>query len=430
MATADERPSGGNGCLTLAMAGGVLLVVAGVAIETIDFSSPSAPEPAPVALADEPVEPAPEEPLAAEPQPADPARPWLEPTPEALPILWSAVSVESGAHCTLALSVARGRNEIVARSARLRCGESTVAAGAISEADVREVPLGEGWYAYRASLDTGLIVADSGERRLTIAGAGSYLLDDLSVPRRWAPFLDANAALMAALQHRLVRRAVPFAVEGEAPAAITEAMSPASGEDARCELVADATTLDEPIDCRLLLRCGTTLLYGASRSGYIDCAVRDGRVVTGDDTGTTPEDTDARVHLDADRGLLEVSDVDDAGAWTARFRLEDDPRCPLAGTFHGWAIDGEGGELSFVLDATGSTPSLRWTGGALDGALETVSVTQDCASGALQLVSVELSGAGATPSTYYVRYGQDLRSLAGSRAGTGAGALVLWARRD
>lgn len=430
MATADERPSGGNGCLVLAMIGGVLLIAAGVAIETLDFSSPPAPAQAPVALGDEPPEPAPEGSLPIEAQPVEPARPWFDPTPEPLPILFSAVSLESGAHCTLTLSVARGQNEIVARSMRLRCGESTVAAGAVSQADVREIPLGEGWYAYRASLDTGLVEIDSSERRLMIAGAGSYLLDDLSVPRRWAPFLDANAALVATLQHRLVRRAVPFTVEGEAPAAITDAMRPEADDQARCELVGDAVTLDEPVDCRLLLRCGATLLYGASRSGYIGCTVRDGRMITADDAGTSPEDTDARVHLDADRGILEVSDEDDAGVWSARFRLEEDPRCAPAGTFHGWAIDAEGSELSFVLDATRSSPSLRWTGGALDGALETVLVTPDCASGALQLVTVGLSGAATTPSTYYVRYGPDLRSFAGSRAGTGAGALVLWARRD
>lgn len=418
---------GGNGCLIAAMLGGVGLVIAGIAIETIELATE----------ADETSASPPSafEGSAAPPPSAPPARAPMSPAPpsafgpsvEPLPILWSAESLSDGTPCVLAVHVARGRNEIVAQSAALYCGEALVASGAVERAVLHEVPRGDGAYTYRASLIAGALTVRSGERRLEANGA-SYLLDDLSAPRRWAPFLDANAALVARVRERLVRRAVPAQTSGPIPEGIAEALRGGP----QCELVGDATPLDQVAGCRLLLRCGDTIIYGAGDSGYVWCTVADGRIDTADDPAETYTDTDPRIHLDAREGILDVWDTHEGGSYWARFRLEQDPRCSLEGTWRGWARDAEGRQLSFALDARGPIPRMRWTGGDFDGTTELLRATPHCERGELELAVV-----GLTSAIYHLRLGAGMRSLVGTRDSSRRGAtrlrdpeLVLWARRD
>lgn len=424
----DERARGGNGCLIVALLGGIGLVVAGVAIETVDWNIDWTPDPAPVVPATPVNEPSvPSEAAPVEPEPMHPD--GFGPTPEPLPILFSAEVVranelEAGSICTLAVYLARGRNLIIERSVSLRCEGSVVYTALIDDSAFQEVPLGDGWYAYRASFGAGRGAADveSSERNLTIDDVGTFSIDDLSVPRRWAPFHDANAALVADVQHRLVQSAVPFEVDGEVPAAITEAMR---GESS-CELIGDAVPLDERVDCRLLLRCGSTTLYGAGTSGYIECDVRDGRMVTGSDAGESSADTDPRLHFDTVDDLLVLSDTDEVGSWSARFHLREPAGCTLEGSWRGAALDTEGRELTFVLDTSTSVPTLRWSGGAFDGAIETLQGTSDCESAELDLVTVATNGT-MPASSYRMRFGSGMRTLAGSRVD---GSLVLFAWRE
>lgn len=74
-----------------------------------------------------------------------------------------------------------------------------------------------------------------------------------------------------------------------------------------------------PESCRVAVRCGTTWLYGAGESGYLTCAVREGRAVSALDETPTAHGGDPRLRWEGRRVV--VSDFTEAGAWEVTLGL-------------------------------------------------------------------------------------------------------------
>jgi hypothetical protein len=109
-----------------------------------------------------------------------------------------------------------------------------------------------------------------------------------------------------------------------------------------CELALLPESLESPLTCRALLRCGETIVYGAGTAGYNRCET----VVEGaqahpraNDTGVTSEDTDPRALLELAQRSLRVADATTTGAWEATFALRDSPTCNFEGTWTGTLDD-------------------------------------------------------------------------------------------
>lgn len=66
--------------------------------------------------------------------------------------------------------------------------------------------------------------------------------------------------------------------------------------------------------CRVALRCGGRMIYGAGEAGYLECAQRAGRPVGALDERMTSEGGDPRLTWRGDR--VTVSDFGEAGAWS------------------------------------------------------------------------------------------------------------------
>lgn len=411
--------SGGNGCLYAALGGGVCLIFAGAAIDLRpppDASELASDAPASTSNA------MPSAPAVALPDTADPLEPapFVEPAPlaapapiaEPLPIVWLAEVEQDATHaagtpCTLALYVARERGEVLAQRAVIECDGRVLHDSPVSIDELVEVSLGEGRYAYRASVVStqGGMSASTGEHWIRV-GDTAIFVEDLSVPRTWAPLRGASAFWIAEVTHRLRRVARALDVTGEAPGGLRRGAS--------CELHGDAIPRSSH-NCRLLLRCGTTILYGSHTSGYNRCTVSEGRIAAADDGEEAPDDTDARVHLDVAGDVLEISDRDDRGAWSARFQLAEDERCERIDDWRGEAVDASGASSTWTMN--GTARELRWS----DGSSEVLLPVPDCAAGIVELTTLDSS------TTYRLFRGS--RSLAGEQTIDGQTRRVLWGRR-
>ena len=92
------------------------------------------------------------------------------------------------------------------------------------------------------------------------------------------------------------------AVRGHAPVAA----------GARCTF-AVRPVWEYPENCRMVVRCGETWLYGARESGYLTCEVQGGRPVAALDENTTDHGGDPRVTWRGRR--VQVSDFTESGDW-------------------------------------------------------------------------------------------------------------------
>lgn len=112
--------------------------------------------------------------------------------------------------------------------------------------------------------------------------------------------------------------------------------------DAGCELVGRAAGAGT-LDCRLMLRCGESIVYGGGTSGYNRCG--DGadraRIDVADDVGITREDGDPSFALRASERRLTIADERHGERWEAELTLDEDPRCNLDGRWTGWTATAE-----------------------------------------------------------------------------------------
>ncbi len=75
-------------------------------------------------------------------------------------------------------------------------------------------------------------------------------------------------------------------------------------------------------NCRIFVRCGRTVLYGAGTNGYGRCTVDGDRVVRAEDDGFTPHDMDPEIRLDLVDGTGLVRDEAAGTSFAVDLRLE------------------------------------------------------------------------------------------------------------
>lgn len=326
-----SSPSGeGHGILYALLGAGVLMVVGGLALESMPDELPDdePPPPQPYLGPEPPPQPEPlvEPPPIVEPAPAPlpddaPRRTlvWHVEAPGEPPVacvlraeVRAADFVPSGA---LELACADGR----AFSGRAVAGRASGVALASGAAFDLQIPRADGT---DAAGQPSTLNVDTNRHTLHLDGTQLFV-EELSVPDATITDFERDEVVES-----LVRLAVPTMVRGSIPVAI--AMVRGTGRAPRpsdpvCELTAGPGDSSD-FNCRVLLRCHGETMYGLGTSGWNHCAVREGAIVGASDGGTTPDDGDPRLELALDEGRLVIVDAGDAGEWSATFELIADPR--------------------------------------------------------------------------------------------------------
>jgi hypothetical protein len=428
----------GNGCLSAGMALGVLMVLAGGAWELLGALGPISTDGAGLerGLPAEPpqwAEPAQEAELAPQAAPIEAPEPVAPPSPEMRVILWpaevqSSEALPAGTSCVLSAVASRRFAGPQLERVSLDCDDQTLFSGTAT-GTLTEATLGEGRFVYRAIVDasstSGRLRVDTSRRTMTLlsteGGAARFFISDASAPRRGEALHTASVRRGGVLTSTLRRVAVPTSFEGALPASIRAA------QRTGCELHG-APAMYTPSRCRLLLRCGDEVIYGAGTSGYIDCQTRDGAITTAVDPNPTDVDTDASVTLDVDGASVDVWDRVDGAVWRARFRLSELGSCTFDGTWEGGARDDEDTRFAFTLTARDGRGTIQWREGEVGE--ETVSFTSDCAAGTVSMQTEAASSPDLASVSYTLWLGPSGATFAGDWAGDeDAVAGALWARR-
>ncbi len=179
-----------------------------------------------------------------------------------------------------------------------------------------------------------------------------------------------------------------------------------------CELIAHGEAAGDPHNCRFVLRCGDTILYGASHSGYNACALSDENAILSADDDHT-DDGDPAFHLNTAEHTLSVAGED----WQVELRLEPDSRCNLDGRWSGRARTpeaestlhfgpGDGDATVFESDALLSGPA---------------QVQLDCQRGTAQILLED-------GTRYDGRFGPGFATFLGRRGGETP--ALFWMRRE
>lgn len=444
----------GNAGLYALLGLGVAMVIGGALVEAL----PDAPRSPSIA------EEATPEPLPATSPTTEPATPPVHPpTPAAAPhdeevtLVWNA-EVTGGDRfestpvpCVLALRVARRLAGPEALRAIVECDAERVFDGNVVTQQLWEVPLDGQSFAHRADLTAvrmtnagrATLTASTGEHRVTVVDARGMVelyVQDLSAPRVMDPLWSANQGQFGRVQRSLRRLAFPVSIEGDAPAAVREAQRAGRrpGFDATtCELFVSPVPNERTFNCRLVVRCGDTLLYGLGTSGYNRCVLAGGGVVSARDEGTTVVDSDAEIELDVVAQTLRLHDqIDDAAgsrAYTIDFELAQDPRCGLAGQWTGAAIARDGVSLTWRMPIDGAeapeSAALVTTGGGVANGTREVGVRLDCDAGRVHLDTRSADLPELSLAAYALDFGPGWRGLAGAWRAGPDDAGALWGQR-
>ena len=73
-------------------------------------------------------------------------------------------------------------------------------------------------------------------------------------------------------------------------------------------------------NCRVRVRCGTSIAYGEGSGGFNQCLLEGSTVLSAHDKGATDEDNDPRLDMDLARGTVEVSDTG-LSPWSLKIQL-------------------------------------------------------------------------------------------------------------
>lgn len=191
--------------------------------------------------------------------------------------------------------------------------------------------------------------------------------------------------------------------------------------DGGCELMGHAEA-ETGLDCRTLLRCGETILYGAGTTGYNDCQVDPGQggalIATANDTETTASNSDPVFLLDVPGRRVTVADEREGTRWQVEMALSEDPRCDLDGTWTGVLRD-ENGETPVTI-APGDEGSPALTVGS--GSVEAATAALDCVRGTVAL--------STSSDTFEARFGPGFQTLLGRARGGETRAIWLRRRPD
>lgn len=410
----DKPGSQGNGCLYLVGAFGVFCVLLGAAWNHIDFADdepdvtqrgldlPPPPPPSPV------VEPEPEPP----PSVVEPAPIIASEGLETEPIVWHAEvlyhrELGEGLDCAVVLGMNRRLDGPSAVHATVACANRVLFDGLVGRQAVSELSLGDRGFAYRANVsamgrdewERHSLTFDSGSRRVAITLPGQTVelyVDDLSVPRRGDAFFVSNETNPPRAFAPIRRAAHVDVVDGPVPAGITRARS-------GCQLSV-RPAMSSSFNCRVVLRCGAAVIYGAGTSGYNACQLANGTVWSARDEGTSVVDTDPDIDLDIAGGRMTVIDDGPDGRWQATFELSNDPSCETSTLYEGPVV-GTADRMS--VERTGDT----W-GVTLPGLVPVSYVarpTEPCETGDLVL--------DGEAGSLHLSRGIDGRTLAGTWVG-------------
>jgi hypothetical protein len=131
-------------------------------------------------------------------------------------------------------------------------------------------------------------------------------LDTLSQIREGTPLLSTSKA---AFDHVLHRRMMVLKADGPAPVKVGDS----------CELrVAPSYANDH--SCRVLLTCGSKVIFGEGTSGYEDCVITDGEPESFTDDQPSRVDDDPRATLDV-RNAFDMTVSDDLPSGTYLLHL-------------------------------------------------------------------------------------------------------------
>ncbi|MBK6811182.1 MAG: hypothetical protein IPL19_26035 [Sandaracinaceae bacterium] len=173
-----------------------------------------------------------------------------------------------------------------------------------------------------------------------------------------------------------------------------------------CELVVLPETLGGAgHSCRVQLRCGEVLVYGAETSGYNRCdtVIRGERAFPSvHDSNSSLEDTDPVFELDVAGERLRVADSLGGSVWEATFVIGESPRCTLTGAWVGTL-----GYAALRLD--GQRESLQ-LGGALTNAAR---AELRCMQGEGAITLDAAANEPGTLGTIHGRFGPDFTTFLG-----------------
>ena len=273
---------------------------------------------------------------------ADPA---LVPAPLAskrqLAVTWQAkvtraqgVPLEAGAACTVGATVGSDGKSSSAELVEVRCGPRTVyrstdpmSGTSMSSTFVEELPdEREGAYRYALSHeDTGARTGLRAQASIsTLAGVGAVwsdsmpsfrvelALDETSAPSEGEPLVASHATVKDVLRRPIERPGRVTAVSGQAPAK----QGATCTARVRGSLGADAT------NCRVVIRCGGSIVYGEGSYGFTRCEGAGG-AITAKDTDPRAAGGDPRLDLDLGRGRAVISD--EGYAMTVTLDAEREP---------------------------------------------------------------------------------------------------------
>jgi hypothetical protein len=241
----------------------------------------------------------------------------------------SGVPLSAGSPCTLVASVHRGGGKTRIDNVVARCGDrvlydSTLPLEGMSMNDsaIGEVPEPgtAGVFRYKLSYsDVGTRTGARGQATIDSAEHTAVLshetvpvykvtltLDTLSQIREGAPLLPSSKA---AFDHVLKRRMTVLKADGPAPVK----------QGDRCELRV-APSYAEDHSCKVLLTCGSKVIFGEGNSGFEDCVIKDGAPVGFTDDQPSRVDHDPRATLDV-RNAFDMTVSDDLPAGTYLLHL-------------------------------------------------------------------------------------------------------------
>ncbi|MDO9021628.1 MAG: hypothetical protein Q8S73_16985 [Deltaproteobacteria bacterium] len=192
----------------------------------------------------------------------------------------------------------------------------TMQRGATAE---RSAQLAREQAAREAAMHAEAMARAEAERAAAAQMAAVYAGRGRHMPDYAALRVAGDAAVVEAAERARASQRPSFAGEVEQAGRVTAARGHApvaAGE--RCVMMVRPAS--EPTgNCRVVLRCGTTWLYGAREMGYLTCEVQDGRPVAALDEIATNDGGDPRLDWRGQRVV--VSDVTEAGEWSVELAL-------------------------------------------------------------------------------------------------------------
>ncbi len=384
----NERAKG-NGCLYLVGLLGVGMVLAGLGLDRLGSWVDEHPPPE---RGFSPPGPTPQPPAAvAEPTPAPSAEP--PPAPEPLepaalsPLVWAAEVVShpsllAGTPCAVVVRVERRLDGPHPAEAEVACGAESVFRGTVTSQALVEARRARG-YVYRADVEAAGVAEHVGstlrftsaERRAAVTAPGRTIelyVEDASAMRDHGPFELASERQAAPGWSAVRRRALVRQLSGPVPLAVQRARD----GDGECTLSARPSMSGGELSCRIVLRCGGAVIYGAGESGYNRCVIADGALASAEDTGFSGEDTDPSLSLDLAARSLVVRDASIDGEWSATFRLDVEDGCDGPLTLTGATVTPDAEAVNVARDAQG-----QWRVERAGEAAIVLTGSVDCASG-------------------------------------------------